>query len=138
MLNGRGYIPPNPLDFCLFCMLPLPSLIFPGRPVYVATSFQQDFCPDESCPAEPASEPFLESRMKESIHPTYYHDASVTCVCGSTFKTGSTQKEVRVDICSQCHPFFTGKQKLMDTEGRIDRFRKKYGTGAAIPGKKAE
>ena len=76
--------------------------------------------------------------MKESIHPTYYHDASVTCVCGSTFKTGSTQKEVRVDICSQCHPFFTGKQKLMDTEGRIDRFRKKYGTGAAIPGKKAE
>lgn len=76
--------------------------------------------------------------MKESIHPSYYADATVTCVCGNTFKTGSTQKEVRVDICSQCHPYFTGKQKLMDTEGRIDRFRKKYGTGAAIPGKKAE
>ncbi len=64
--------------------------------------------------------------MKDGLHPTYIHDASVTCVCGTTFKTGSTQKEVRVDICSQCHPFFTGKQKLMDTEGRIDRFRKKY------------
>ena len=70
--------------------------------------------------------------MKEKIHPTYYHDAPVTCVCGNTFKTGSTQKEVRVDICSNCHPFYTGKQKLMDTEGRIDRFRKKY---AAVPAK---
>jgi large subunit ribosomal protein L31 len=64
--------------------------------------------------------------MKDGLHPTYIADAVVTCVCGTTFKTGSTQKEVRVDICSQCHPFFTGKQKLMDTEGRIDRFRKKY------------
>ncbi len=70
--------------------------------------------------------------MKEKIHPTYYHQASVTCVCGNTFLTGSTQKEVRVDICSNCHPFYTGKQKLMDTEGRIDRFRKKY---AAVPTK---
>ncbi|MES2855400.1 MAG: 50S ribosomal protein L31 [Bdellovibrionota bacterium] len=65
--------------------------------------------------------------MKEGIHPKYFAEAAVTCVCGHTFKTGSTQAEVRVDICSQCHPFFTGKQKLMDTEGRIDRFRKKYG-----------
>ncbi len=70
--------------------------------------------------------------MKEKIHPTYYLDSVVTCVCGHTFKTGSTQKEVRVDICSNCHPFYTGKQKLMDTEGRIDRFRKKY---AAVPAK---
>ncbi|MCM2281175.1 MAG: 50S ribosomal protein L31 [Bdellovibrionaceae bacterium] len=70
--------------------------------------------------------------MKDGLHPTYYSDAVVTCVCGSTFKTGSTQKEVRVDICSSCHPFFTGKQKLVDTEGRIDRFRKKYASvGAA-------
>ncbi len=73
--------------------------------------------------------------MKEKIHPTYYHEAVVTCVCGNTFKTGSTQKEVRVDICSNCHPFYTGKQKLMDTEGRIDRFRKKYATVPA-PAKK--
>lgn len=64
--------------------------------------------------------------MKEKIHPNYFHEAVVTCVCGNTFKTGSTQKEIRVDICSNCHPFYTGKQKLIDTEGRIDRFRKKY------------
>ncbi|HVK62526.1 MAG TPA: 50S ribosomal protein L31 [Bdellovibrionales bacterium] len=68
--------------------------------------------------------------MKEGIHPKYFANATVTCVCGNSFKTGSTQEEVRVDICSQCHPFFTGKQKLMDTEGRIDRFRKKYGPAA--------
>ena len=73
--------------------------------------------------------------MKEKIHPTYYADSVVTCVCGNTFKTGSTQKEVRVDICSNCHPYYTGKQKLMDTEGRIDRFRKKY---AAVPAAKAK
>jgi large subunit ribosomal protein L31 len=75
--------------------------------------------------------------MKDAIHPAYYSEATVTCVCGNTFQTGSTQKEVRVDICSNCHPFFTGKQKLMDTEGRIDRFRKKYGTpGTAAATKK--
>jgi large subunit ribosomal protein L31 len=68
--------------------------------------------------------------MKDALHPNYINDAVVTCVCGNTFKTGSTQKEIRVDICSACHPFFTGKQKLMDTEGRIDRFRKKY---ASVP-----
>jgi len=71
--------------------------------------------------------------MKPEIHPVYHHDASVHCVCGNAFKTGSTQKEVRVDICSACHPFFTGKQKVMDTEGRIDRFRKKYAGNAAAP-----
>lgn len=70
--------------------------------------------------------------MKENLHPNYFSDATVTCVCGATFKTGSTQKEVRVDICSACHPYFTGKQKLLDTEGRIDRFRKKFGAGSAI------
>ena len=70
--------------------------------------------------------------MKAEIHPKYFSDAVVTCVCGNTFKTGSTQKEVRVDICSSCHPYFTGKQKLMDTEGRIDRFKKKYGTTGSV------
>ena len=69
--------------------------------------------------------------MKDGIHPQYFADANVTCVCGNTFKTGSTQKEVRVDICSACHPFFTGKQKLIDTEGRIDRFRRKYAGSAS-------
>lgn len=69
--------------------------------------------------------------MKDGIHPEYYVDATVTCVCGNTFKTGSTQKELRVDICSACHPYFTGKQKLIDTEGRIDRFRRKYAGNTA-------
>ena len=66
--------------------------------------------------------------MKTDIHPTYYTDATVTCAsCGKTWTTGSTKKELRVDICSNCHPFFTGKQKLMDAAGRVEKFRKKYG-----------
>jgi large subunit ribosomal protein L31 len=64
--------------------------------------------------------------MKEGIHPEY-HQCKVTCACGETFMTGSTKKELRVEICSKCHPFFTGKQKLVDTGGRVDRFNKRYG-----------
>jgi large subunit ribosomal protein L31 len=64
--------------------------------------------------------------MKEGIHPNYYANATVVCVCGNTFTTGATQKELRVDICSNCHPYFTGKQKLVDVEGRIERFKKRY------------
>ena len=63
--------------------------------------------------------------MKKDIHPEY-QEVNVTCACGNTFRTGSTQKEIRVEICSQCHPFFTGKQKLVDTGGRVERFRKKF------------
>jgi large subunit ribosomal protein L31 len=63
--------------------------------------------------------------MKKDIHPEY-QEAVVTCACGNTFKTRSTKKEIRVEICSQCHPFFTGKQKLLDSAGRIEKFRKKY------------
>ena len=64
--------------------------------------------------------------MKKEIHPEYF-DVSVVCIgCGNTFGTGSTVKELRVSICSQCHPFYTGNQKLVDTEGRVDRFKKKY------------
>jgi large subunit ribosomal protein L31 len=64
--------------------------------------------------------------MKAGIHPAY-DEVSVTCACGSTFKTRSTHKgDLRVEICSSCHPFFTGRQKLVDTEGRVDRFQKKY------------
>ena len=63
--------------------------------------------------------------MKAGIHPTY-EEISVTCACGHSFKTRSTHKgDMRVEICSNCHPFFTGKQKLMDTEGRVERYRKK-------------
>ncbi|AEG16933.1 large subunit ribosomal protein L31 [Desulfofundulus australicus DSM 11792] len=64
--------------------------------------------------------------MKEGIHPKY-GPARVICVCGNTFETGSTKKELRVEICSKCHPFFTGSQRTVETRGRADRFRKKYG-----------
>ncbi len=66
--------------------------------------------------------------MKPEIHPKYFLDAQVICVCGNTFKTGSTLKDIKVDICSECHPFYTGKQKLVDTEGRVEKFKKKYST----------
>ena len=64
--------------------------------------------------------------MKTDIHPQY-QQVNVHCACGENFTTGSTKKELRVEICSKCHPFFTGKQKLVDTAGRIDRFQRKYG-----------
>lgn len=63
--------------------------------------------------------------MKDAIHPQY-QQVPVHCACGEQFTTGSTKKELRVEICSKCHPFFTGKQKLMDTAGRIDRFNTRY------------
>ena len=64
--------------------------------------------------------------VKTGIHPDYY-TATVKCACGNTFQTRSTQAEIHTDICNQCHPFFTGKQKLVDTAGRVERFRQKYG-----------
>jgi large subunit ribosomal protein L31 len=67
--------------------------------------------------------------MKQAIHPNY-RVVTVTCACGNTFVTRSTAKELAVDVCSQCHPFFTGKQRLVDAAGRIDRFRKKYARSA--------
>jgi len=63
--------------------------------------------------------------MKEGIHPEY-HNAIVRCACGNEFESGSTAKEINVEICSKCHPFYTGKQKLVDSAGRVERFRKKY------------
>lgn len=75
--------------------------------------------------------------MKEGIHPRY-QETEVTCGCGSTFVTRSTQKELRVDICSACHPFYTGKLKYVDAAGRIDKFQKKFaaGTYASLQSKK--
>ncbi len=64
--------------------------------------------------------------MKKGIHPNY-GEATVRCACGETFTTGSTKEELTVEICSKCHPFFTGKQKLVDSGGRVDRFKKRYG-----------
>ena len=64
--------------------------------------------------------------MKQGIHPKY-HDVEVRCGCGATWRTRSTKEELHLEICSSCHPFFTGRQKLVDTEGRVERFTKKYG-----------
>ena len=61
--------------------------------------------------------------MKNDIHPTYYKEAKVVCACGNTFTVGSTKPELHVEICSNCHPFYTGKQKLIDTAGRVEKFR---------------
>jgi large subunit ribosomal protein L31 len=63
--------------------------------------------------------------MKTDIHPDY-SQASITCACGNVMEVGSTKSDIHIEICSKCHPFFTGKQKLVDTAGRIERFRKKY------------
>lgn len=63
--------------------------------------------------------------MKDNIHPVY-HETVIRCACGNEIQTGSTKQDIRVEICSKCHPFYTGKQKLVDSAGRIERFRKKY------------
>ena len=63
--------------------------------------------------------------MKEGIHPKY-EEATITCACGNTFKTRSTKKESHVEVCNKCNPFYTGKQKLVDTGGRVDRFKKRF------------
>jgi large subunit ribosomal protein L31 len=63
--------------------------------------------------------------MKDKIHPTFF-EVNVTCACGASWKTRSTKKEIVLDICSNCHPYFTGKQKLVDSAGRVEKFRKKY------------
>lgn len=70
--------------------------------------------------------------MKKGIHPKY-DKAIITCACGNVIETRSTKPEIRVEICSKCHPFFTGKQKLVDSAGRVERFQKKYGTGYLNP-----
>lgn len=63
--------------------------------------------------------------MKQEIHPTYYEDAKVICACGNTWTTGSTMKEIRTDVCYKCHPFYTGEQRIVDSEGQVDRFYRK-------------
>ncbi|OYD13819.1 50S ribosomal protein L31 [candidate division WOR-3 bacterium JGI_Cruoil_03_44_89] len=67
--------------------------------------------------------------MKDGIHPKYY-DATITCACGNVVHTRSTVKQLHVEICSKCHPFFTGKQKLVDTAGRVERYERRYGKKA--------
>jgi len=75
--------------------------------------------------------------MKKDLHPKYYPAAKVVCACGNTFETGSTVSELRVEICSSCHPFFTGKQRLVDTARRVDRFNRLREKGAATKAKRA-
>jgi large subunit ribosomal protein L31 len=74
--------------------------------------------------------------MKADIHPDYV-EATVHCSCGNTYTTRSTKADLRVDICNECHPFFTGKQKLIDTAGRVDRFNKRYGRKTEAPAETA-
>ncbi len=63
--------------------------------------------------------------MKKDIHPTYFAEASVKCACGNKFTVGSTQEKIEVEICSACHPFYTGNEKILDTAGRVDKFKKR-------------
>jgi large subunit ribosomal protein L31 len=64
--------------------------------------------------------------MKDKIHPKFYDKAKVTCLCGNTFTTGSTKPEIRVEVCGKCHPFYTGEQRIVDSLGRVERFKKRY------------
>ena len=75
--------------------------------------------------------------MRKDIHPTYYTDAQVICSCGNTWITGSTRKLIRTDVCSNCHPFFTGEQKFIDTAGRIEKFSRRYSGMQTRANKKA-
>ena len=70
--------------------------------------------------------------MKPNIHPQFNNQVTVSCACGNTFVTGSTAKEIYTEICSACHPFYTGKQKLIDTQGRVDKFKKRNATAVQI------
>jgi len=80
--------------------------------------------------------------MKKDIHPTYYTNAKITCACGNNFTTGSTKQELKVELCSACHPFYTGKQKLVDTARRVEKFqarmKAKEQAAATRKGKKAK
>ena len=64
--------------------------------------------------------------MKDKIHPQYYSDAQVICACGNTFTTGSTRKTLKVELCSRCHPYYTGERRMVDTAGRVERFKQRY------------
>lgn len=73
--------------------------------------------------------------MKRDIHPTYYPDAKVICACGNTWTTGATEKVIHTDVCSACHPFFTGEQRIVDTAGQVDRFMRRLEKRAELIGK---
>lgn len=74
--------------------------------------------------------------MKKEIHPQYHNEADVRCVCGAVFKIGSTNPEIKIEICGACHPVYTGKEKLLDTVGRIERFKTRRAKASTTPVKK--
>jgi large subunit ribosomal protein L31 len=76
--------------------------------------------------------------MKEGIHPKYYPNATVICACGNSWTTGATQKEIRTDVCSACHPFFTGEQRIVDTAGQVERFMRRLEKKVEIAGQEEE
>jgi large subunit ribosomal protein L31 len=76
--------------------------------------------------------------MKKDIHPKYYPNAKVTCACGNTFTVGSTKETIEVEICSNCHPFYTGADKILDTAGRVGRFKSRVAKVAEVKAKKAQ
>jgi len=76
--------------------------------------------------------------MKKNIHPTYYPDATVICACGTTWTTGATQKVIHTDVCSACHPFFTGEQRIVDTAGQVERFMRRLEKKVEISDQEAE
>jgi len=100
-----------------------PCAVIPGR--------LKSFTPDLT-----AGRQKLSSNMKQDIHPKYYEKATVHCACGNTFTIGATKPEIRVEICSKCHPFYTGEEKLIDTAGRVERFRARTAKAAPKKAKK--
>lgn len=76
--------------------------------------------------------------MKKDIHPKYYNKAKVRCACGNTFEIGSTKEFLEIEICSQCHPFYTGKEKIVDVMGRVEKFKKKMAKRKEIESKKTK
>lgn len=100
-----------------------------GSPGYLTAATSEQYWPEMDGRAVSSSQIILrrgENIMREGIHPNYYQ-TTVTCNCGNTFVTGSTKKEIHVEVCSKCHSFYTGQQKTMAARGRIDKFNKKYG-----------
>ena len=80
----------------------------------------------------------ISNGMKSDIHPTFHPDAKVTCACGHTYTIGSTKKEISVEICSHCHPFYTGVEKIVDTAGRVEKFKARQAAAAKTPPKKTK
>jgi large subunit ribosomal protein L31 len=74
--------------------------------------------------------------MKKNIHPTYYNKAKAFCACGNTFALGATKEKIEVEVCSNCHPFFTGKEKLVDTAGRVEKFKARAAAAKPAPDKR--